>query len=53
MRTKSTDQEIETFINQTIAKISNNLEKFNYNVIIANMYETYNYLINYIQKIKI
>ena len=49
---KVIDQEIETFTNQTIAKISNNLEKFNYNVIIANMYETYNYLINYIQKNK-
>ena len=49
---KLVDREIEAFTNQTIAKISNNLEKFNYNVIIANMYETYNYLINYIQKNK-
>ena len=32
-----------------IAKITNNLEKFNYNVIIANMYETYNFLINFIK----
>ena len=35
-----------------IAKITNNFEKFNYNVIIANMYETYNFLINYLKKVK-
>ena len=35
-----------------IAKITNNLDKFNYNVIIANMYETYNYLINFIKSVK-
>ena len=44
------DKEIEKFTNSTIAKITNNLEKFNYNVIVANMYETYNYLINYVKK---
>ena len=43
------DDKIEKFTNQTISKITNNLEKFNYNVIIANMYETYNFLINYIK----
>ena len=46
------DEEIEKFTNSTIAKITNNLEKFNYNVIVANMYETYNYLINYLKKNK-
>jgi len=46
------DKEIEKFTNSTIAKITNNLEKFNYNVIVANMYETYNYLINYVKKNK-
>ena len=35
-----------------ISKITTNLEKFNYNVIIANMYETYNFLINYIKSEK-
>ena len=35
-----------------IAKLTLNLEKFNYNVIIANMYETYNYLISYIKNNK-
>ena len=41
--------EIEKFTNQTISKITTNLERFNYNVIIANMYETYNYLVNYVK----
>ena len=39
------DLEIQKFTNQLIAKFTNNLEKFNYNVAVANMYETYNYLI--------
>ncbi len=43
------DDKIEKFTNQTISKITNNLEKFNYNVIIANMYETYNFLANHIK----
>ena len=43
------DNEIEKFTAQLIAKFTENLEKFNYNVIIANMYETYNYLNNYIK----
>ena len=43
------DNEIEKFTTQLIAKFTENLEKFNYNVIIANMYETYNYLNNYIK----
>ena len=37
------------FTNHLIAKMTNNLDKFNYNVIIANMYETYNYLSNLIK----
>ena len=44
------DDEIEKFTNQLIVKFTHNLEKFNYNVIIANMYETYNFLINYIKR---
>ena len=35
---------ISKFTNQLIDKINNNLERFNYNVIIASMYETYNFL---------
>ena len=36
--------EIFDYTNQLITKITHNLEKFNYNVIIANLYETYNFL---------
>ena len=46
------DEGLENFTNQLISKITNNLEKFNYNVIIANMYETYNYLTNFIKSKK-
>ncbi len=49
---KINDTEIENFTNQLIYKFTNNLEKFNYNVIIANMYETYNFLVNYLKKKK-
>ncbi len=43
------DKDFDKFTNNVIAKITNNLEKFNYNVIVANMYETYNFLINFIK----
>ncbi len=43
-----TNDELEKYTNKIIAKITNNLEKFNYNVIIANMYETYNFLTNFL-----
>ena len=46
------DKKIVNFTNQTIAKITDNLEKFNYNVIIANLYETYNFFTNYIKENK-
>ena len=39
----SEDNEIEIFTNQMIEKINYNLEKFHYNVIIANLYEAYNF----------
>ncbi|MDC2995913.1 leucine--tRNA ligase [Candidatus Pelagibacter sp.] len=38
------DLEITKYTNQMIDKMNINLKKFNYNVIIANMYETYNFL---------
>ena len=41
---KTDSDEISKFTNQLINKINGNLEKFNYNVFIANMYETYNFL---------
>ncbi len=47
-------EDVNKFTNQLIHKISNNIEKFSYNVIIANLYEVYNYLIKktefYIEK---
>ena len=47
-----TSEELERFTNQMVAKITNNLEKFNYNVIIANIYETYNFLLKFIRENK-
>ena len=47
-----TNEELERFTNQMVAKITNNLEKFNYNVIIANIYETYNFLSKFIRENK-
>ena len=44
------DSEIEKFTNQMINKVTNNLENFSYNVIIANIYETYNFLSKEIDK---
>ena len=38
------------FTNQLINKITNNLEKFHYNVIVANLYEMYNFFIKEIEK---
>ena len=44
------DNEVEKFTNQMINKITNNLENFSYNIIIANIYETYNFLKKQIAK---
>ena len=44
------NEDLEKFTNRLVAKFTNNLEKFNYNVIIANMYETYNFLTNFINE---
>jgi len=38
------------FTNQLIHKITQNLEKFHYNVIVANLYEMYNFLTKEIEK---
>jgi len=40
------DEEISIFTNQMIEKIKYNLEKFHYNVIIANLHESYNFFNN-------
>ena len=42
---KADIDDLNIFTNKLIQKISTNLEKFNYNVIVANIYETYNFLI--------
>ena len=46
----SDSNDLNIFTNKLIKKISFNLEKFNYNVIVANIYETYNFLIKEIEK---
>ena len=38
------DKKISKYLNSTILKVTNNLENFRYNVIIANFYEAYNFL---------
>ena len=43
-------EEINIYTNKLIQKVSFNLEKFNFNVIIANIYETYNFLVKEIEK---
>ncbi len=46
----SNDDDLIIYTNRLIQKISFNLDKFNYNVIIANIYETYNFLNREIDK---
>ena len=46
----SEDQEVKKFTNHLIYKITQNLENFTYNVIIANMHETYNFLIKHLER---
>ena len=41
---------ISKFTNQLIDKVTNNLEKFHYNGIVANLYETYNFIIKAIDQ---
>jgi leucyl-tRNA synthetase len=54
-KVKNTDETNEAknltkFTNQLIYKVTQNLEKFHYNVIVANLYEMYNFLIKEIEK---
>ncbi len=44
------EQQLEEFTNQTINKMEINLEKFRYNVIIANMHEIYNFFYKFINQ---
>jgi leucyl-tRNA synthetase len=47
---QSVDGNLTKFTNQLAYKITQNLEKFHYNVIVANLYEMYNFLIREIKK---
>ncbi len=49
---KNQTNEFEKFTNSMINKVSNNLENFHYNVIVANLYETYNFLVKNLDLIK-
>ena len=44
------DDSLKIFTNKLIKRTTSNLEDFNYNVIIANMHETYNFLNKYISQ---
>ena len=46
----SKSEDLTKFTNQLIYKITQNLEKFHYNIIVANLYEMYNFLIKEIEK---
>ena len=46
---KNNDAELNKFTNQFIFKVTNNLENFRYNVIIANFYEMYNHMIKQVK----
>ena len=46
----SDDDDLIVYTNRLIQKISFNLDRFNYNVMIANIYETYNFLNKEIDK---
>ena len=46
----SEKDELSNFTNQLINKITQNLEKFHYNVIVANLYEMYNFFIKEIDR---
>ena len=41
---KEGSEKISEFTNQLIEKVTHNLEKFNYNVIVANLHEMYNFM---------
>jgi len=50
IRISNEKNDIEKFTNQIIDRITNNLENFSYNVIIANIYEVYNFLNKEVEK---
>jgi len=44
------NEKLTKFTNRLIHKVTQNLEKFHYNVIVANLYEMYNFLIKEVEK---
>ena len=44
------NEKLTKFTNQLVFKVTQNLEKFHYNVIVANLHEMYNFLIKEIEK---
>ena len=44
------DEELKKYTNKFIKKITDNLENFHYNVIIANLYQMYNFLNKEVEK---
>ncbi len=52
-KSKENEMQLNEFTNITINKVQKNLDNFHYNVIIANLYETYNFLIKYLNNKKI
>ncbi len=50
LETNDQSDDVERFTNKMIDKVTTNLENFSYNVIIANIYETYNFLNKEIEK---
>ena len=46
----SSGEELEKYTNNLINKLNKQLEKFSYNVIVANMHETYNFLFKLLEK---
>tara|TARA_B100001287_G_C22584738_1_gene482665 strand:- start:79 stop:1044 length:966 start_codon:yes stop_codon:yes gene_type:complete len=47
---KIVDHDLRKFTNQLIHKLNQNINNFSYNVIIANMHETYNFLLKQLNK---
>ena len=43
-KSNESSEKLSEFTNQLIDKVTNNLEKFNYNVIVANFHEMYNFI---------
>ena len=44
------NEDLKKFTNQIVNKVTQNLEKFHYNVIIANFHEMYNYFVKEVEK---